>query len=350
VQAVRESLVRIPVELLEGAPRGASDGSLVVGVDGGATKTDAAVLDLDTGAVAMGSAGPTNVDAVGPESAMASLREAVEEALARAGGGAADVAVAVHALAGTGTAALQELVPHELPLGQTFVVNDTVAAWATGTGGAPGVAVISGTGSNVLGVGPQKDVWRAGGWGHVLGDEGSGWQLGRDGIRAALAAREGTAPETPLVDDAAAHFGVPTIEDVAALVYAKPLTKGEVASFASVVSRRAAEGDAASRRVLVDGAAELALRANVVIERIGMRELDVHVAQIGSTWNAGPLYTETFESDVRETAPGARFVRSDLPAVTGSLILAVRAAGGTDHTIDDVALAVERARVVQHPA
>ena len=59
-----------------------------------------------------------------------------------------------------------------------IVVNDVVAAWAAATGAGPGVAAISGTGSNVFGVGPDSRTWRAGGWGHLLGDEGSGYWLG----------------------------------------------------------------------------------------------------------------------------------------------------------------------------
>ena len=58
----------------------------------------------------------------------------------------------------------------------------------------PGVGAISGTGSNVFGVGADGRAWRAGGWGHLLGDEGSGYWLGIESIRAALRDREAPGP------------------------------------------------------------------------------------------------------------------------------------------------------------
>lgn len=337
-----ESLQQVPAELLEGCPAGAFTGRVAVGVDGGATKTTAVAFHLDERKTALGGAGPSNVDSVGPDEAVAAVREAVGEALRGIGAASEDIAVAVHALAGTGTDALQDLIGRQLPYGRTFVVNDTVAAWATGTGAEPGVAVIAGTGSNTFGVGADGSTWRAGGWGHVLGDEGSGWQFGRDGIRAAVAMRDGSGPETALFRDAPRHFGTETVEELAALVYAKPITKGEIASFSRVVAQRAAEGDAVAGALLRDGAAALARQVSAVIERIGMRDERVHVAQIGSTWNAGPLFKETFEEAVRQTAPQATFAQSEVAPVAGSLILAVRAAAG-GATAEEVVEAVEGA-------
>ncbi len=112
------------------------------------------------------------------------------------------------------------------------MVGDVVGAWATATGARPGVGAIAGTGSNVFGVGADGRGWRAGGWGHQLGDEGSGYWLGLQSIKAALRDRERSGPETALSDAAVEHFGVASVEALAALVYSKPLTKGEIAALA----------------------------------------------------------------------------------------------------------------------
>ena len=119
-----------------------------------------------------------------------------------------------------------------------IVVNDVVGAWATATGARPGVGVISGTGSNVFGVGPD---------GRGLARRRLGAPARRRGlaatgsasqsITAALRDRDGSGPPTALSDAVAEFFGVPSVEALAALVYSKPLTKGEIAAFAVETAR-----------------------------------------------------------------------------------------------------------------
>ena len=100
------------------------------------------------------------------------------------------------AIAGTDTEAIEHNVRAARPE-DWLVVNDVVAAWATATGAGPGVAVISGTGSNVFGVGPMTArPWRAGGWGHLLGDEGSRLLARRPVDQGGARDREASGPPT----------------------------------------------------------------------------------------------------------------------------------------------------------
>ena len=164
------------------------------------------------------------------------------------------------AIAGTDTDAVAAHVRERCP-GSWLVVNDVVGAWAAATDARPGVGVISGTGSNVFGVGTDGRAWRAGGWGHVLGDEGSGYWLAVQSIKAALADREGSGPETLLSAAAMDFFDVPSVEALAALVYSKPLAKGEIAAFAIETARVAYAGDAVARGLYMRAAEELASRS-----------------------------------------------------------------------------------------
>ena len=154
----RDPLVELPAALT--APIFRADARFLLGVDGGATKTLAAVLDLDTGALHLGHSGPSNEDAVGAEAAVEALLDAADQAIRRAGIDAGALAGAVLAVAGTDTASIVSQVQSARPLGWVLV-NDVVGAWATATGAGPGVAVISGTGSNVFGVGHDGRAWRA---------------------------------------------------------------------------------------------------------------------------------------------------------------------------------------------
>jgi N-acetylglucosamine kinase-like BadF-type ATPase len=319
-----ESLVQLPKELLTGA-EGGTTGDLVVGVDGGATKTLAAVWDHRAGTLDFGIGGPSNPDSVGSESAAQALETAVTAALGDRSED--DLAAAVFAVAGTDTEAVAETVDARFGGTRTYTVNDVVAAWGSSTEARPGVAVISGTGSNVLAVGRDGETWRSGGWGHVLGDEGSGWWLGLSGLRAAIHQRDGTGPATALYDDVPAHFGASSVEDVATLTYSKPLTKAEIAAFSRQVGTRAAEGDEVALALLATAGRDLAAQVNATITRTGLD--DGHpfvVGMVGSTWKAGAPMQDAFEAGVRAVAPAAQFSLIDAPPVYGSILLAARAA------------------------
>jgi N-acetylglucosamine kinase-like BadF-type ATPase len=326
----REPLVELPDVLTRAQAR--SDARFIMGVDGGATKTLAAVLDLGGPAVYLGHGGPSNEDAVGADAAVRALLEAADQALAQAGIESEQLGAAVLAVAGTDT---EDLARHvsSARTDAWIVVNDVVAAWAAATGGGPGVAVISGTGSNVFGVGgtgAQTRAWRAGGWGHLLGDEGSGYWLGVQSIKAALRDREGSGPETALSDAAPAFFGQPSVEAVAARVYSKPLTKGEIAAFAIETAKLAEGGDAVARELYERGARELAEQVVAVIAQTGLTADSFPVGLIGSSFKAGRVFLEPLARAIHEHAPRARVEPVEMPPAGGSLMLAARACGNAD--------------------
>jgi glucosamine kinase len=331
----RDSLVQLPRALTE--PQRDPDARFVMGIDGGATKTLAAVLDLRANVLHLGHAGPSNEDAVGAQKAVQALLAAADEAITRAGIAADDLSGAVLAVAGTDTASVAEHVA-SARTERWLVVNDVVGAWATATGAGPGVAVISGTGSNVFGVGgvgADARAWRAGGWGHLLGDEGSGYWLGVQSIKAALRDREASGPATAQSEAACAFFRMPSVEAVASHVYSKPLTKGEIAAFATETARVAAAGDAIARELYERGARELAAQVAAVIDQSalgagGDSPDGFPVGLIGSAFKAGEVFVEPLARAVREHAPQARVSVVEMAPVGGSLLLALRACARTD--------------------
>lgn len=301
------------------------DAGFVMGVDGGATKTLAAVLDLRERTLHLGHGGSSNPDAVGAHAATASLVKATDEAIGRAGISREQLDAAVLAIAGTDTEAVTANLRASRP-SSWVVVNDVVGAWAAATRALPGVGVISGTGSNVFGVGPDGRGWRAGGWGHVLGDEGSGYWLASQSIKAALSDRERSGPETALSAAAVEFFGVPSVEALAALVYSKPLAKGEIAAFAIETSRLAHAGDAVARGLYERAAVELGRQVAAVVEQTGLTG-EFPVGLIGSAFKAGALFVEPLTAAVHLVAPRAQVAVLEMAPVGGCLLLAARAAG-----------------------
>ncbi len=323
-----DPLVQLPPALASPGTR--RSGRYLLGVDGGATKTLAAVLDLEQHAIHLAHAGPSNEDAVGSRAAVAALVDVAEEAMERAGVAATGLAAAVLAVAGTDTDAIVRQV--RAVRGEDWiVVNDVVGAWAAATGAQPGIGAISGTGSNVLGVGPDGRAWRVGGWGHLLGDEGSGYWLGVESIRAALHERDGSGPHTALSEAVVEFFGVPTVEAVASLVYSKPLSKSEIAAFTVQTCGLAEQGDAVACELYRRGAEQLAEQVAVVARETGLAQVSSFpLGLIGSVFKAGPLFVEPLAAAVRESAPGAQVAVVEMAPVGGSLLLALRACGCQD--------------------
>ena len=317
------SLVELPPALITPTPR--EDVRWLLGVDGGATKTLAAVLDLETRSVHLGHAGPSNEDAVGAPAALQALTDAAGTALEGAGVSEDELGAIVAAVAGTDTASVAGHV--RAARGESWiVVNDVVGAWATATGGGPGVGAISGTGSNVFGVGEAGNGWRTGGWGHLLGDEGSGYWLGAESIRAALKDRDGSGPPTALAEAARAFFDCPTVEAVAALAYSKPLTKAEISAFAVECARAAEDGDPVAAGLFARGATLLGEQVVAVIEQTAL-EGSFPIGLIGSTYKAGEIYLEPLRARIALAAPSAQISQVEMPPAGGSLLLAAVACG-----------------------
>jgi glucosamine kinase len=324
----RDPLVELPPALAHPGTR--ASGRYLLGIDGGATKTLAAVLDLEQRVVHLAHGGPSNEDAIGSRAAVAALMGVAEQALARAGIRPDDLAAAVLAVAGTDTDAIVRQV-HAAQGEDWIVVNDVVGAWAAATGATPGIGAIAGTGSNVFGVGPDGRAWRVGGWGHLLGDEGGGYWLGIESIRAAVHDRDGSGPATALSDAAAEFFGAPSVEALAAHVYAKPLTKGEIAAFAVEACKLAEAGDAVARGLYRRGAELLGGQIAEVAARAGLAAEDAFpLGLIGSVFKAGRLFVDPLAAVVHDAAPGAQLCVVEMAPVGGSLQLGLRACGCAD--------------------
>jgi N-acetylglucosamine kinase-like BadF-type ATPase len=322
----RTTLLELPAALTGPAPD--TGARYLLGVDGGATKTLAAVLDVHERALHLGHSGPSNEDAVGSHRAVGELLAAADAAIEAASIEAQDIGAAVLAIAGTDMDSLAAHLRGARPEAW-LLVNDVVGAWATATGAGPGVAAISGTGSNVFGVGREGQSWRAGGWGHLLGDEGSGYWLGAQSIKAALHDREQSGPPTALSDAVTEFFGAPSVEVLAGWVYSKPLTKGEIAAFAVEAARVAEAGDPVAVELYAQGARELARAVVTVIDHAGL-DGAFPVGLIGSAFKAGPLLVDPLRALVRERAPQADVGRVQMEPVGGSLMLAARVCGRAD--------------------
>ncbi|MCA1668327.1 MAG: BadF/BadG/BcrA/BcrD type ATPase [Thermomicrobia bacterium] len=253
--------------------------SFFLGVDGGATKTVAVVVDAAGREIGRGMAGSGNQAAVGLERAVASIRGAVAEAARHAGGGA--FRAAWIGLAGVDRPGDRDrLLPHLAMLADVMRLTNDAELALTGLAGAVGVAVIAGTGSIAVGRDATGKMARAGGWGHIIGDEGSGYELGRLALKAAARAADGRGPQTALLPAIVAEWRLSRPDAMIDRVYPDG-EKGQIARLSALVFAAARDGDAVARGIVREAATELALAALAVGEKLGFPDDRVPIALAG---------------------------------------------------------------------
>lgn len=233
--------------------------SLFVGVDGGGTRTRAVVLDAEGGEVARAEDEGAVVTAERPDDAAEAVRRVVVAALERCGG-RAPVAVLWSGLAGAGTAAPRAAVTRalrRLDLAERLIVGtDVEAAFYDAFEQGPGLLLIAGTGSIVWVRGTDGLERRVGGWGRTLGDEGSGYWIGLEGLRAVTRSEDGRAGPTNMLQPLLEACDVDSPDELVGWV--EKATKGHFASLAPRVIRCADEGDAAASAIVEAAVEELA--------------------------------------------------------------------------------------------
>lgn len=243
----------------------------LVGVDGGGSKTACLAVEWNGPAAGYAVGGPSNYHGTGAAAAGEVLRATIARALASCGALPGEVGALCAGLAGCDRAddlavagsMLAPLPCQRLPL----VVNDARVALAGAFGNASGVVVISGTGSIVMGQ-HAGQTERAGGWGPLLGDEGSGYDVGRRGAVAALRAYDGRGPATLLVDRFRQYLGG-DLDLLIPLVY-RPIAPAAMAQLASLVGEAAGAQDPVALGILEEAAEELALGVRAVTSRLGL--------------------------------------------------------------------------------
>jgi N-acetylglucosamine kinase-like BadF-type ATPase len=263
---------------------------LVLGIDGGGTKTAAWLAPRVGGQgspiFGRGSSGPANFQAVGADAAIDNLNVAVDAAFEESGIAPESVAAAVLALAGSDRDENRQQVERwamERRLARRFrVVNDALPVLAAGSPEGWGVALICGTGSLCFGQSRDGRSARAGGWGYLFGDEGSAYAMAVAGLRAAAKAADLRGPPTRLLQALLNRLGLRKPEELVLSVYAMAAEPAAVASLAEEVTRAAAEEDAVAEKIIDGAADDLAAMVGTVAKKLNLSSLAFPLAVAGS--------------------------------------------------------------------
>ncbi|HZO71956.1 MAG TPA: BadF/BadG/BcrA/BcrD ATPase family protein [Ktedonobacteraceae bacterium] len=254
--------------------------SYFLGVDGGGSKTLAIIVDAQGNQRGQGLSGSSNYAAVGLSQAVAHIGSAVEEAAREAG-----CTLPLHA-AWLGLAGIdrqddcETLLPHLRSLAEIVRLTNDAELLLSALDNAVGVALIAGTGSIALARNAQGSIRRAGGWGHILGDEGSGYDIARRGLQAATRAADGREPGTMLLALITQHWNLTSPDGLIDKVY-HAANKADIAQVATLVFAAASSGDSTAREIVRQAAQELALAAITAEANVG--------ANVGAT-GSSPIH------------------------------------------------------------
>jgi N-acetylglucosamine kinase-like BadF-type ATPase len=290
-----------------------------LGVDGGQSSTTAIISDETGRILGIGRGGPCNHIKTGD--GRTKFENAIYGALP-----VRDLHFRAVCLGFSGGPKDKEALVREMISADEYhVTNDGLIALTGATGGDPGIIVVAGTGSIAFGRNGRGETGRAGGWGYIYGDEGGGFDLTREALRAALRMEERWGPYTTLHSKLLAAVGAESANDLMHRFYTTDFPRPQIAGYSRLVDEAAREGDRVAIEILNRAAQQLAGFASSVRQAIFHLREPALVCPVGNVYKSEILRTR-FEMLV--SLEDANTFREPLygPA-SGALIEAWRMAG-----------------------
>ena len=291
----------------------------VVGIDSGGTKTVGLLADEDGKVLAKARGGGANLVIHGELSVEKVLYQVIED-LEPPG----PIDAICLGMAGVDRDEEEELIRgllRRLGLRKTVrIVNDALIALVAGAPEGIGIVISAGTGSIAYGVDPNGETARSGGWGYLLGDEGSAFWLGHAAVRQGIRAVDGRGPATTLFDRISQRLELEVPDGLVKWFYDQELSRDRVARLASLVEEAADDGDVAANSLLDQAAQHLARAARAVDRKLTFTE-SYPLVLAGGVFRACPSLYARVESNL--DLPKAEVVRLDKEPATGAVTLAL---------------------------
>lgn len=302
----------------------------VLGIDGGGTKTHALLVGLDGTVHAEMHNGPANLHAVGAAQCARIVFNFISESCKKADCEPEAIQNIVIGFAGAGRPADRSQLVDALitlgsknkhPLKNITVETDARIALEAAFAGGPGIVLIAGTGSIALYRTEDNKILRAGGWGQLIGDEGSGYGIAQNGLNVVMRQHDGRSEKTLLTQKAFEHFGVNSIDDLITKIYYE---KPEIVAFAPKVLEAAAERDRPANIVLVNQAKELADLVRVLtMKQLPKKKLAV--ALMGGLLETENPYSKIVKEKIISSLPYVVVQKPKFTAAFGAAIIGLNA-------------------------
>jgi N-acetylglucosamine kinase-like BadF-type ATPase len=302
----------------------------VIGVDGGGSKTHVLLVNPDGSVVAESSGGPTNLQVVGINQAASTLFELIHETCKKENCLPESLQSIVLGLAGAGrasdkTALLDALYAvskkKKFPLINIIVESDARIALEAAFAGGAGIVLIAGTGSIALYRTEDGKILRAGGWGKILGDEGSGYAIAKTALNAVLRQHDSRGEKTILTTKMLEHYELSVIEELIPKIYQEG---ADIASFTPKVFEAAFERDRIANNILIENANELANLIRILVMQVRPKKI-LSVAMMGGLIEAENIYSKLVKGKIISSLPQIVIQKPKFPAAFGAAIIGLNA-------------------------
>jgi N-acetylglucosamine kinase-like BadF-type ATPase len=313
--------------------------SYVFGIDGGGSNTVCILMNDLRQVLGRGEAGPANYQSIGIEATLQSIQSAIHDAVeATIITNSVNIDAICLGLAGVGRATdievvrglVKELQNNKLPItwalqpANIVICNDALIALVGGIGQPVGIVVAVGTGSIVFGRNHQGHTKRVGGWGYILGDEGSAYKIAIAGMNAALQSHDGREIPTSLLEAFKQHLDLESIEDLIEVVYRRGWGVKKIAALAPVVDLAAASGDIVANIIIDDAVKELVKATSTVIDAIFTADSVLEVVTTGSVWRGRCNIHERFAASLVKKFPNVNVIFPRYEPAYGAGLLALQ--------------------------
>lgn len=318
-------------------------GGYVIGIDGGGTKTVAALSNLEGKILLKKEIGPSNPNKVGIKKALFNLTLSINKVLKglskdynppttsshRLRRWAPNIKFVYIGLAGGLERDKEKKKEIEKEILKSFpeflkklkVEGDQKAAFYSGTNQKEGVVLISGTGSIAMGwKGKKEEI--SGGWDWLLGDQGSGFWIGKRALEIICKELDRRGPKTQHLRKLIFQkWKIKKDSDLIRKVYQKDFVE-IVADLANLVEKAEKKKDKIARDLLIEAGKELALAANLVIKKLNFQKIKFPVVLVGSVFKS-KVVLDTVKKEIKKFAPKAQFIRLKVEPVVGAIKLAI---------------------------
>ncbi len=271
-----------------------------IGIDGGGTKTSLNAY-RDGKLIASARSGPMNYNFIGINDATCNVLSGISalgipsEQISAVGIGDPSIDDIVTANEDSSTAKFIKQISDVLHV-PVFVRSDAYMTLFALTGGKKeGVMILSGTGAMGIAEDLHGNVYVAGGWGRLFDDDGSGYYIALEAMKAAVRDYDGIAPKTALTEALKSHYHVSDLRQLIPILYDNE-NRTEIADFSEIAAKCAENGDEVARRILLDAAGYLASFASVLLQRSGAET----VGYYGSVISKNEIVLEEFKKILRQ--------------------------------------------------
>lgn len=323
-------------------------GPCIVGVDGGGTKSDGVIVDLEGYVKGRFSGGPANYQALGKKGVREALDDLFRRGLEEAGIPKGDIACIVLGMAGVGRAEDEEVIAEVIrSLGwscRVLCCSDALVALVGAFGNGPGIILIAGTGSICLGRDEAGNLVRCGGWGYLLDDVGSGYFIGQQAVVAGLRAWDGRGKQTRLRSLVEERFGLRSIEGVVRKIYIEGMNREATAGLAPMVFAAADGGDEVAQEIVERAGRGLGEMVKTVAVELGWEGRKVRVSYAGGVFERANAVIPWIHREVAKVSEDVEISPPRFEPSVGAALLGFQELGEcvTEGVLKHLALGQER--------